>query len=116
MKTKTIIIPEFEDCAFGVECLPETMPIKGNASAIDDETDAIIEKHIKADLESGNQWAWCCVRVTCYRDAMLNGVSGVDYLGGCSYENEDDFIKHGGYWEDMKRAAYANFVANIEAL
>jgi len=116
MKTKTISIPEFEDCAFKLECLPEDTPIRGNCSAIDEETDAATEKWITDQLEAGNEWAWCIVRVTCYYDAGLHGITGTDYLGGCSYDSEADFAKEGGYFEDMKRQAYDDFVRKVEAL
>lgn len=115
MKTKTINIPSFEDCAFKLECLEEDATIRGNACAIDEETDKKIEEHIIKQLESGNLWAWCTVKVTCYYDAGLDGISGTDYLGCCSYTSEEDFV-NGGYFEDMKHQAYDNFLANIEAL
>ena len=116
MKTKTINIPRFEDCVFTVGCFEEHATIRGNVGAINnEETDTKTEDHIIKQLESGNPWAWCTVRVTCYYDAGLTGIYGTDYLGCCSYADEKDFID-GGYFEDMKHQAYANFLANIEAL
>lgn len=91
---------------YTIECLPEDMPIEGNASAIDDETDSKIESEIRAQLEAGNDWAWCCVRVcaVAYDDEGNQIARGKDYLGGCSYANEEDF-KAGGYYEDMQAVA-----------
>jgi len=116
MKTKTITIPEIDDCSFRVECLPEFSRVRGNASAIDDEIDAAIEAEINRQLDNGNPWAWCTVKVTCYYDAGLGGIEGEDYLGCCSYESERDFVESSGYFEDMKAQSYADFVRNIEAL
>ncbi len=86
------------DVEFTLECLPEDQTIKGNCSAIDDETDAATEDWIESQLESGNEWAWCCAKVT----AKWNGFEGTDYLGGCSYKSEADFRSPGGYFDDMK--------------
>ena len=116
MKSKTIIIPEMEDCAFKVQCLAEDARVRGNASAIDEETDKEIEDAIIAELDNGNRWAWCTVRVVCYYDAGLSGIEGSDYLGCCSYRDEADFVSPGGYYEDMKASAYDDFVKRIEAL
>lgn len=115
-KQKVINIPSFEDCAFKVECLPEDIPIRGNASAIDEETDNEIAKEIERKLNGGNDWAWCCVRVVCYYDAGLDGIEGDDYLGACSYESEKDFVENSGYFEDMKQRAYDDFVKAIDRL
>ena len=114
-KQITITIPDIEDCAFKVECLPEDMQIKGNASAIDEETDKAIEQEINRQLGNGNPWAWCTVKVTCYFDNGLDGIEGVDYLGGCSYKDKADFVQ-GGYFEDMKAQAYDDFLSKVESL
>lgn len=115
MKTVTIKIPEYDDCAFKIECIPEETQIRGNCSAIDEEADKATEKWINDQLESGNQWAWCCVKVTCYYKG-IDCITGTDFLGGCSYKSESEFIAPGGYFEDMKRIAYDDFVSNIERL
>ena len=93
---------------FSVECLPEDISPEDNASAIDDETDAEILAWINAELESGNEWAWCQVRVV----ARYGAFEGTDYLGGCSYRSEEDF-KAGGYYEDMKAQALIALEENI---
>jgi hypothetical protein len=96
------------DVEFTIECEPEHIPVKGNCSAIDDETDAAQEKWVYDQLDSGNEWAWCCVKVT----AQWKNYKGVDYLGCCSYLSEQDFIQ-GGYFEDMKAQALADLNASI---
>ena len=83
-----------------VECLPEDMPIEGNASAIDDETDAEIARDIRDQLEQGNPWAWCTVRVSVSTEIAGMTFQRDNYLGGCSYKSEEDFKKC-GYFTDM---------------
>jgi hypothetical protein len=99
---------------YSVECLPEFMPIEGNASAIDPETDAQIAAHIKNELEAGNDWAWCAVRVkaAAFDDAGEQIAYGEDYLGGCSYSSETAFTAC-PYYEDMKTIAREECEAEI---
>ena len=44
-----------------------------------------------------NIWAWCCVKVEC----TYYSLTATSYLGCCSYQDEQDFIKNSGYYEDM---------------
>ncbi len=68
-------------------CESENMPIEGNASAIGPEEDAETNAWIRAQLDSGNEWAWCVVHVrVTYRDIVSD-----QYLGGCSYRSEKEF-------------------------
>lgn len=97
-----------DEVVFLVNCEEEHLPIKGNASAIDEETDAANEKWIIDQLNAGNEWAWCCVKVT----ATWRGFEGADYLGGCSYLSYEDFLKNGAY-EDMKAEALHDLNAQI---
>jgi hypothetical protein len=100
------------DVTFCITCAPEDLQIEGNCLASgDDEVDRQAAESIRADLESGNEWAWCRVIVT----AEWEGRLGADSLGGCSYANEGDF-KTGGYFEDMKRAALADLNQQIAEL
>ena len=94
-------LTNYDKVTYTVECLPEDMPVEGNAmSSGDDQYDKEVEESISNDLDSGNPWAWCVVKVT----AEWNGLKGVDYLGGCSYKSEYDF-RQDGYYEDMKDQA-----------
>lgn len=95
---------------FTIECLPEEEPILGNASAIDDDTDREIAEKILEDLESGNEWAWCLVKVT----AHWEGYEGFASLGCCSYESEASFKEPGGYYDDMKAEALDRLNAQLE--
>ena len=94
-----------DEIEFTVEIMPEDLPIEGNCMASgDDEFDRECEQNIQRDLESGNPWAWCIVRVGASHP-KLPGIEGTDYLGCCSYASEDDF-KAGGYFDDMCESAY----------
>jgi len=81
-----------------LECLPETMSIEGNvlASGLDWQ-DQQAEAEVYEQLANGNDWAWCMAKVTVTSD---DGRQECDYLGGCSYKNEEDF-KTSGYYQDM---------------
>lgn len=94
-----------------VECLPEDLQIKGNASAIDDETDAQVEREILEQLDSGNEWAWCTIKVS----LKWKGYEGTDYLGACSYKSKKDFIEANDYFPDMVAIAFNDLVDNIES-
>jgi hypothetical protein len=66
---------------------------------------------IERELEAGNPWAWCSVRVV----AMAGRFHGESWLGCCAYRSEDDFCGAGGYYEGMKAEALANLWANALA-
>src|SRR6266478_4171182 len=97
-----------EDVEFIVTCEPEDTRIEGNAMASgDDAQDEECYAWIRDQLERGNEWAWCCVKVvariavTLKRDGRVDddvALEGVDYLGGCSYKSEADFCQPGGYF------------------
>lgn len=93
------------DVTFTVECLGEDISVRGNAMASGDpEFDREVEAKIIAQLDGGNPWAWCTVRVT----AVYKSFRGTDYLGACSYKSEEDFREAGGYFDDMCQAALAD--------
>ncbi len=89
-----------DEADISIICEPEYLPINGNASAIDPETDKAIEDFIASEIESGNEWAWCMVSVL----VEWNGLSTSEVLGGCSYRSEQDF-KESGYYGDMLHEA-----------
>lgn len=93
----------------GIE--PEDTPIEGNASAWDDGTDEAYWAELRERLENGDQWAWGLVRVS----AAYPGLPavGVDYLGGCSYRDAEDF-KTGPYYANMCDAAKTALLAEID--
>lgn len=106
MKIKTLTAKDVE---FVLECEPEHIDIRGNLTVSDDPVqDRKDEDKVIHQLNSGNQWAWCCAKMT----AKYKGFEGVDYLGGCSYESEENFRKD-GYFEDMKVQALGALNTNI---
>lgn len=85
-----------------VTVMPEDIPLRGNCLASGDAAeDEACAVELERQLESGNEWAWCQVKV----EAFWNGLRGVDYLGACSYASEADFKAQGGYYDDMVSAA-----------
>lgn len=100
-----------EEVTFTIEAQEEDIPVRGNASAIDETIDRETEDKILADLEAGNPWAWCHVVVT----ARWRGFEGRDSLGCCSYASVEDFKSPDGYWPGMKVIALENLNAEIAA-
>lgn len=111
MKTIRIKLPSINDVEFTLTCEPEDMDFVGNCSAVDPKTDKKNEDWIRQQLEDGNEWAWCCVKMT----AKYKSFEGVDYLGGCSYKSEEDFKKD-GYYKDMKQQAYSDLMNQLNTL
>lgn len=96
---------------FILYCEPEDMPIRGNVMASgDDEADREAEDAVIADLESGNQWAWCCVTIT----AEWAGFTGRAVLGGVSHKAAEEFCIPGGYYDDMIHEALADLLNEIK--
>lgn len=101
-----------EEAEIQVIRLDEDSPIKGNASAIDPETDAKIEADIIEQLNSGNEWAWCMVKVY----AEIDGFKGpANYLGQCSYKSRKDFMED-SYYDDMRNQALEDLKNEIERM
>jgi hypothetical protein len=111
MAKKTQALPAFEDCTFILDVVEDNTPVRGNAMASgDDGLDQWVENQIIEALENANIWAWCIVTVT----AAWSGWKGVDILGGCSYKDEDDFIR-AGQWDEMRRIAYHDLLEKLGA-
>jgi hypothetical protein len=95
---------------WSIDCLDEETPVRGNALASGDEAvDRECEDRILRELDEGNPWAWCCVRVRC----TWRGFRGEDYLGACSYSGKAQFKEPGGYFEDMRARALADLNESI---
>lgn len=94
-----------------IEALPDDTPIRGNALVSGDEAeDRRAEDEIIKQLEAGNEWAWCTIKVT----ASWKDFEGTDYLGSCSYKSKRDFIECDHYWPDMVARAFDDLVAAVE--
>lgn len=90
---------------------PEWDGPEGHFSLGSDDYDREVIQAIRDDIESGNDWAWCTVRVGCTIPGYH--AEGVDWLGGCSYKDEEDFCQEGGYYEDMKAESRAALISAI---
>jgi hypothetical protein len=73
----------------------------------DEET----ENWIREQLLMGNNWAWCSAHVT----VALGDLQGEDWLGGCSYESEENF-RQDGYYESMVSEAVEDLAQKIEKI
>ena len=92
--------------------LPEDIPVRGNlVYSGDPDLDREDEDAVIADLEIGNDWAWCCVEVKC----EYMGFSGSAYLGGCSFKSEEHFLKD-GYYLDMQIEAFSELCEKLETV
>ena len=77
---------------------PEHLPIRGHCMASGDPVmDEAVANGIERRLIAGDIWAWCCVEV---RATTADGWTKSEFLGCCSYKDEEDFRK-GGYFDDM---------------
>ncbi len=109
------------EITYRLECLSEDIPFRGNAMASgDDELDREAEQWIEDQLNRGNEWAWCCARVTATIEFQGHTFEGETYLGCCSYESEADFLRCSG--SDMRYEARCalerelrEYVARLEA-
>ena len=101
---------------YEVTAEPDDIEVRGNAMASgNDEFDRRVENEILERCAGGDVWAWASVKVTARYDD-IDSVEGVDYLGGCSYADEDDFKQAGGYYDDMKKIARDDLFAQLEAI
>lgn len=87
---------------------PEYDPVEGHFATGNDELDRQIEQSILEQLET-NPWAWCCVEVR----ARCGDISASDYLGCCSYKDEQEFIRD-GYYEDMVHSAVEELTRKVD--
>lgn len=107
---------KYPGVTFTIEATQDDMGVRGNLiDSGDPEQDRKDEDEIIARLDQGDVWAWASVRVVARLNVAGTTFEGDDYLGACSYADEADFAKPGGYWDDMKDAAYADLRASLAA-
>lgn len=89
----------------------EDLPVRGNDALDKAAEDSILER-----LERGDIWAWFCGHV-----AVTTSVDGVPfvghaYIGACSYDDRDDFMRANGdgYLRDLRDEALADLTANVK--
>jgi hypothetical protein len=85
-----------------VSCEPET-----EVRPEDDLDDKEALELVREQLASGNEWAWCTVRV----HVAIGDDEAFETLGCCSYEDQEDF-QDSGYYEDMLTACLDRIEAN----
>lgn len=95
-----------DDVDIRIECLEEDI------DPMEQFDDPIIARDIKQKYDEGNDWAWCCVKVTVFH-AEEATFKSTQYLGGCSYENEEDFKKD-LYYKGMVNEALGNIQRDME--
>lgn len=110
-RTIATLVLDLAAVTYTLECLPEHSRVRGNVqSSGDDAADRAAEDAvIKALEEDGNQWAWCCLKLT----ASLATFEGVDYLGGVMAESEADAREL--FEADMRSAALDALRSNLLA-
>ncbi len=89
-----------DDVAIAISSEPEHLPVTGNYIVSDDaDFDRKCEDEIIARLDSGDEWAWCIVKCTVTPKSLnyVDIIVGRSYLGGCSYENKDEFLRSDSY-------------------
>lgn len=108
-------LPKIEDVDFELECEAEVDGPEGNFASGDDEEDAAHVARMRQELENGNLWAWCYVKVTAtWTDKDHVEHTGYDSMSGCNYWSRANFVQPGGTYDDMKQVAYDDLIYNIE--
>lgn len=95
-----------------LECEPEDQAYTGHFETENGEPDRELEKWIEKELQNGNEWAWCSAHVT----VRYAGMRGDDWLGGCSYKSQEDFMQPNGYYDSMIDEAVDDLAKQIEKI
>lgn len=106
---ETINVPKYGSVEIRWYMIPENIPVRGNACAIDDDTDRVIENEVLDRLAEGDDWAWCMVEC---RAVWRGVIEGADYLGGCSFNDAADFLACNG--DDMRANAINQLISEID--
>lgn len=113
METITVKLPSITDVVFKITVEQDYATVCGNAAKSDnEELNAKVEDEIVKRLNNGDVWAWADVCVT----ASWHGLEGEAYMGMCTYDDEQDFIKTSGYYGQMKEEAYEELIETIKGL
>lgn len=78
----------------------------------DPAADARLCTEILHRLALCDAWAWFTAKVTATCTVDGQTFTGTDYLGACSYADEDDF-RRGPYFEDMCATARERMLASL---
>lgn len=74
--------------------------------------DATSVAWIEDQIDRGNVWAWCSVKVS----VSYRGLTCDEHLGGCSYESEESFVTGSGYYDDMVKTALTELAGLLEKI
>lgn len=64
------------------------------------------------EARTSNVWKWCMVEVK----GTYKGLESSEYLGGCSYDSEEDFINNSEYYNDMCEAVLSDLQKQVEEI
>ena len=84
-------IEEREGFTITLECLPEHELPDWDFQSKEEKEKLIY------DIDNCNVM-WFCAKVSAHKNGIL---LASDYLGGCCYDDVNDFVKNSGYYEDM---------------
>lgn len=88
----------------------ETEPLESVFGSDIDYIDQEVLENIKNRIRRGDTWAWCSVEI----QALWRGFVGKAYVGHCSYENEQDFIKNSGYYDEIVQESLDDLQDSVE--
>lgn len=80
------------------------------------ELDTAAANWVAAQLNAGNDWAWCFVEVRLEVEIEGTVLSESDYLGACSYKGREDFINNSGYYEDMVDTVLSTLTEQLDRI
>ena len=101
-----------KEVIFTITIEAESLHIEGNYLASGDPVaDKESSDYIRAQLDEGNDWAWCAITVT----ADWDGHKGTSHVGACSYPSKAEFLKD-GYYHDLKMEALENLNDNLDQI
>ena len=103
------------EVVFAVQCEPEEMPVAGNVLASGDgATDRAAELEVLAQIEAGNVWAWCSIRVVA-TVPLIPQVAGLSVLSTCSYRSEQAYLDS-ELFDAMKEDALQDLNRQLEVI
>jgi hypothetical protein len=112
-----------KDVTFEIHVEQDNIPVRRNAMDSGDPSfDRQVEDDILGRLDEGDIWAWAYVTVIArWKAPLVSSVrqktfEGRASLSACSYEDEADFKRKSGYYDDMKKQALDDLNANIVEL
>ena len=100
------------DVTVRLDAIPDDIPVQGNACDTGDtQFDHQVVHEILMRLHQDDVWAWATVAVS----VSWNGQEATEYLGCCSYDDEEAF-QQCGYFADMIDAALNQLNQDLQSL